>query len=66
MGRTTLEKWKESLIFEASDIEKLIERRNATPEKLERLANIEKQLEIIKTMEKPDSITKKAKMEETG
>lgn len=64
--RVTLSQRKDQLISEASAIEKLIERRHATPEKMARLADIEKQLEIIKSMEKPDSMAKKAKMEETG
>lgn len=60
MTRVTLRQYKENLKSEASDIEKLIERRHATPEKMARLAEIETMLATIEQMEKPDSIFKKA------
>lgn len=65
MSRTTLVQYKQNLISEASDIEKLIERRHATPEKRQRLIEIEEQLRVLKMMEKPNSITKLSKLNET-
>jgi hypothetical protein len=59
----TLSQKKESLKIEAADIEKLIERRHATPEKIKRLEEIEFILKVIEGIEKPDSMAKKAKME---
>jgi hypothetical protein len=63
MSRVTLSKHKENLMFEANEIEKLLDRKLGTVENIQRLEQIEAMLEVIKTMEKPDSMAKKAKME---
>jgi hypothetical protein len=60
MSRVTLSKHKENLMFEAKEIEKLLDRGVGTIENIQRLEQIEAMFEVIKTMEKADSITKKA------
>lgn len=59
MSRTTLSQYKEMLQSEAAEINKLMDRRQSNPEKAKRLEQIEKELEIIAGIEKPDSIFKK-------
>jgi fatty acid-binding protein DegV len=63
MSRVTLSKHKENLIYESKEIEKLLDRGQNTQQNIQRLEQIEEQLRIIATMEKPDSMAKKAKME---
>lgn len=60
MSRTTLSQYKEMLMSEAAEIEKLMDRRQSNPDKVRRLEEIESQLKTIAEMEKPDSIFKKA------
>ena len=58
MGRgMTLEQYVDSLIFEKSDIDKLIERRHVTPEKMKRLEEIETRLKNIASMGKLKKVT---------
>lgn len=64
MRRTTLSQYKENLNSQIAEIESLIERRKATPEDRQRLLDIERQLDVFAMVEKPDSMTKKLKMEE--
>jgi tetrahydromethanopterin S-methyltransferase subunit G len=53
MGRgMTLEQYVNSLIFEKSDIDKLIERRHEKPEHRKRLEEIETRLNNIASMGK--------------
>lgn len=56
----TLFQWKANLIFEAQNIEKLLDRGQNTPENIERLEKIEAMLKTLENVEKPDSIFKKA------
>lgn len=60
MSRMTLCQWKANLIFEAQNIEKMLDRGQNTPENIERLEKIEAMLATLEVVEKPDSIFKKA------
>lgn len=58
--RFTLSQKKSALQSEKADIERLIERRHATPAHHSRLSEIEEQFRIFEMMEKP----KKSNQEE--
>ena len=60
MSRITLQQWKSNLMFEAQNIEKLLDRGQNTSENIQRLEQIETMLKTLNTVEKPDSIFKKA------
>lgn len=60
MSRTTLSQFKANLMFEAQNIEKMLDRGQNTPENIQRLEVITDMLATLEKVEKPDSIFKKA------
>jgi hypothetical protein len=60
VSKVTLQQFKANLMFEAQDIEKKLDRGQNTPENIQRLEKINEMLAVINTVEKPDSIFKKA------